>query len=83
MQNNESFLLFYINLINYPRIVIESPQKTRSETTSIIVVINGFATTVGSSLSFFARSGRNAPTSFAIQIVVNNESETTSESIMP
>ena len=66
------FFKFYNN-------ATENAQKIRSDSTSTIVVMNGFATTAGSRWHFFARSGRNAPTIFATTIVANNASETTSE----
>lgn len=46
---------------------------------SISVVMNGFATTAGSSLHFFASSGKNAPMSFARHMVAKSASETTIE----
>lgn len=54
-------------------------QKTKIEIISTSVVMNGFATTAGSSLTFFARSGKHAPIIFAMQIVTNNAIETTAE----
>jgi hypothetical protein len=44
-----------------------------------MVVINGFATTAGSRWHFFAKSGKQAPTIFAAQIVMNKEIDTTAE----
>lgn len=46
---------------------------------STIVVMNGFATTVGSRWIFFASNGKKQPISFAIQIVKNSDNETTIE----
>ena len=59
--------------------MIENKQKIRSEITSTMVVMNGLATTAGSSLIFFARSGKIAPTSFAMHMVANSDNETTNE----
>ena len=55
-------------------------QNIISEIASIVVVINGLATTAGSSLIFFASSGKQQPISFAIKIVANSASETTNDS---
>lgn len=52
-----------------------------SDKISMIVVMNGLATTAGSSLSFFARSGKQQPMSFEIVIVIKSESEMTSDII--
>lgn len=58
---------------------MDTIQNTKSETISIIVVMNGFATTVGSNFIFFASKGKKHPISFAMQTVINKERETTIE----
>ena len=47
-----------------------------------MVVMNGLATTAGSSLSFFANNGRHEPTIFAMQMVQKSETDTTSEIVI-
>ena len=61
---------------------IENAQKIKSESTSTMVVMNGFATTAGSRWHFFASSGRHAPTILAAQIVIKSEIEITAEILM-
>lgn len=75
------FVIFDVFFNNY-KIASDNMQNTISEIASTIVVINGLATTAGSSLHFFARSGRQQPTIFAMQIVQKSAIETTKEMIM-
>lgn len=46
-----------------------------NDKTSTMVVINGLATTAGSSLHFLAINGNIQPTNFAITIVINKTAE--------
>ena len=55
----------------YERMDTESMQKIISESASTIVVMNGDATTAGSSLTAFARMGSEQPMSFAMMTVIN------------
>ena len=49
---------------------------TTSESASTMVVINGLAITAGSNQIFFAISGSEQPTTFAIKTVTDNEMQT-------
>ena len=72
------FILFKI----YPKSIIDVWQNMIRDKISTTVVMNGLATTVGSRWHFLARSGRQAPITFAAQTVTKSEIETASEIFM-
>ena len=63
----------------YPKRKIAKPQYKISDNASTMVVMNGLATTAGSSLTFLASIGNIQPTSFAITTVHINASDTTKQ----
>ena len=74
--------MIFILLKIYPKSIIDVWQNMISDKISTTVVMNGLATTVGSRWHFLARSGRQAPITFAAQTVTKSEIETASEIFM-
>ena len=67
---------FYSYTLNGVTTAKEIKQKIISDKASTIVVMNGLATTAGSSLHTFASMGIMQPTNLAITIVANSANET-------
>ena len=66
-----------------PKIHTANAQYKVRESTSMIVVMKGDATTAGSSLHFLANKGSSAPISFATTMVTNMEMQITNATSVP